>query len=113
MRPREPTISALTIRGDAPRWVTSMPRSEPLTSPPSWRRARLSVVRTVQRWRGETLSYGSSTDLSHGFGEPPSEFSTFSVLPPLVLKKYVVTGLPSNVTTSRAVAAIAASVWGV
>src|SRR3954451_23408220 len=37
------------------------------------------------------------------------EFSTFSVRPPDVEKKYVTTGLPPYVTTSPVVAAMAAS----
>jgi hypothetical protein len=48
-----------------------------------------------QRCFGETLSYSSSTDLSHGFGSVPSVvFSTSSVRPPEVEKKYVGTGVP-------------------
>ena len=49
----------------------------------------------VQRWRGETPSNSSSTDFSHGFGSRPSVvFSTASVRPPEVEKKYVTTGWP-------------------
>ena len=41
-----------------------------------------------QRCLGETLSYGSSTDFSHGCGSSPSDvFSTSSVRPPEVEKK--------------------------
>ena len=41
-----------------------------------------------QRCRGETLSYWSLTDLSHGTGALPSDvFSTSSVRPPEVEKK--------------------------
>jgi hypothetical protein len=37
---------------------------------------------------GETLSYSSTTERSHGFGSVPSVvFSTFSVRPPDVEKK--------------------------
>ena len=49
----------------------------------------------VQRWRGETPSNSSSTDRSHGSGSLPSVvFSTDSVRPPEVEKKYVTTGRP-------------------
>ncbi len=48
-----------------------------------------------QRWCGETVSYGSATLFSHGRGvEPTKLFSMFSVRPPLVEKKKVVTGAP-------------------
>ena len=48
-----------------------------------------------QRWRGDTLSNSSTTDLSHGCGVSPSDvFSTSSVRPPEVEKKYVATGRP-------------------
>ena len=41
-----------------------------------------------QRCRGETLSYWSLTDFSHGTGAVPSDvFSTSSVRPPEVEKK--------------------------
>src|SRR5215218_8005452 len=84
-----------------------MPRKRPLTRPRSLRAACVVVsVCGFQRWRGARSSYGSSTPFSHGFGaEPTNEFSTFSVWPPEVEKKKVVTGWP-------AVAATAASVVG-
>ncbi len=86
--PREPTTSAVMIRGEAPRLVTRMPLNEPWTSPPSLRAADFIVSFVVQRWRGETLSNSSSTDFSHGFGSLPSVvFSTASVRPPEVEKK--------------------------
>ena len=67
-----------------------------------------------QRCLGETLSNGSSTAFSHGLGcEPTNEFSTSSVSPPEVEKKYVVTGCPPKVTTWPVVACTAASVLGV
>ena len=61
------------------------------------RRPRRSVIRIgPQRCCGETLSYSSSTDFSHGCGSSPSDvFSTSSVRPPEVEKKYVATGVPS------------------
>ena len=64
--PREPTTSAVMIRGETPRLVTRMPLNEPLTSPPSFFAAAAIVSFVVQRWRGETLSNSSSTDFSHG-----------------------------------------------
>ena len=88
VRPREPTTSAVTIRGETPRLVTLMPLNLPFTSPPSFFDALAIVGFDVQRWRGETLSNSSSTDTSHGRGSRPSDvFSTDSVLPPLVEKK--------------------------
>ena len=61
-----------------------------------------------QRWRGETSSYSSSTDRSHGSGVVPSAlFSTSSVRPPDVEKKYVATGRPSYVTSWPAVSCVA------
>src|SRR4051794_36637676 len=112
--PFVPTTCARTIRGETPRWTTLMPRKRPLTSPRSLAPACVVVsVCGVQRWRGARSSYGSSTPFSHGFGaEPTNEFSTFSVLPPDVEKKKVVTGWPAYVTTWPAVAATAASVEG-
>ena len=88
VRPREPTTSADTIRGDTPRLVTLMPLNEPWTSEPSFFAAERIVSFVVQRWRGETLSNSSSTDFSHGLGSRPSDvFSTDSVRPPEVEKK--------------------------
>src|SRR6185503_7383716 len=51
--PREPTISAAMIRGEAPRRVTRMPLNEPFTSDPSLREADFIVSLVVHRWRGE------------------------------------------------------------
>src|SRR3954466_11998351 len=112
--PFVPTTCARTIRGETPRWRTLMPLKRPLTSPRSFLAACVVVsVCGFQRWRGARSSYGSSTPFSHGFGaEPTNEFSMFSVLPPEVEKKKVVTGSPAYVTTCPAVAAIAASVVG-
>ena len=65
-----------------------MPLNEPFTSDPSLREADFIVSLVVHRWRGETPSYSSSTDFSHGLGSLPSVvFSTSSVLPPEVEKK--------------------------
>src|SRR3954447_2631676 len=110
--PFVPTTCARTTRGETPRWVTLTPLKRPFTSPRSLACAcEIDSVCGFQRWRGARSSYGSSTPLSHGFGaEPTNEFSTFSVLPPDVEKKKVVTGLPAYVTTWPAVAPIAASV---
>ena len=87
---------AATIRGERPRLTTLMPRNRPFTSPESFAPAVARPIRIgPQRCRGETLSYLSFTDLSHGSGSVPSDvFSTFSVRPPEVEKKYVVTGSP-------------------
>ena len=115
VRPPVPMTSAATIRGDVPRPITSTPRRRPFTSPPSRACAALMLIRIgPQRWRGEASSYGSSTAFSHGSGRSPSDvFSTSSVMPPEVEKKYVVTGEPLWVTTWPRVAATAASVDGV
>src|SRR3954454_1975564 len=53
---REPTTSALMIRGEAPRRVTRMPLNEPFTSDPSLREADFMLSLVFQRCRGETLS---------------------------------------------------------
>ena len=96
VRPLEPTTCARTTRGEKPRCSTLIDRKWPLTSPLSLAPACASVIRYgPHRWRGETESNGSLTPRSHGRGsEPVNEFSTFSVMPPLVEKKYVTTGLP-------------------
>ena len=91
-----------------------MPLNFPCTRPRSFA-CTCAVVSVIgfQRWRGARSSYGSSTPFSHGCGvEPTNEFSMFSVSPPEVEKKYVVTGAPLYVTTWPAVAATAASVVG-
>ena len=86
--PREPTTSALTTRGDTPRLTTRISRSLPFTSEPSFAAALDSDSFFCQRCFGETSSYGSSTDFSHGLGSPPGKpNSTFSVRPPEVEKK--------------------------
>ena len=46
--PREPSTSAATIRGDTPRLSTSIPRNEPLTSPPSRVPAEAKLMLTFQ-----------------------------------------------------------------
>ena len=97
VRPPVPTTSARTIRGERPRRTTLMPLKRPLTSPLSLPPACASVsLIGPQRCFGDTPSYGSATDFSHGFGAVPRlVFSTFSVRPPEVEKKYVTTGSPS------------------
>ena len=93
--PREPTTFAETIRGETPRLVTLIARSFPWTRPPSLRCACASVNVAVHRCFGEVSSYGSSTERRYGWGvEPGKPFSTFSVFPPEVEKKYVTIGLP-------------------
>src|SRR5919201_4434528 len=110
--PPVPITFAVTIRGDTPRRMTRMPFKRPLTSPSSLLAALAMLMRIGrQRCLGETPSYGSLTDFSHGLGSlPVNEFSTFSVRPPDVEKKYVTTGAPSYVTTCPRVAATAAFV---
>ena len=84
-----PTTSAATIRGELPRVSTLTPRKRPLYSPRSFAPAEAMLSRIgPQRWRGETLSYLSSTERSHGSGSVPRPlFSTSSVRPPEVEKK--------------------------
>src|SRR3954452_18176801 len=94
--PFGPTRCARTTRGETPRWTTLMRLNLPCTRPRSFACtcAGVSVI-GFQRWRGAKLSYGSSTPFSHGSApQPTNEFSMFSVLPPEVEKKYVVTGTP-------------------
>src|SRR3954447_8786658 len=100
------------MRGDLPRRFTRMPLKRPLTSPLSLAAALAVLIRIgPQRCLGETPSYGSLTDFSHGFGSlPVNAFSTFSVRPPEVEKKYVTTGAPLYVTIWPAVASTAALV---
>src|SRR3954449_9399632 len=100
------------MRGDLPRRFTRMPLKRPLTSPLSLAAALAVLIRIgPQRCLGDTPSYGSLTDCSHGFGSlPVNAFSTFSVRPPEVEKKYVTTGAPLYVTTWACVAATAALV---
>ena len=88
---------AETIRGERPRLVTRMPLKRPLTRPLSLAPAVARVILIgPQRCLGETSSYGSATDFSHGFGPAPTfVFSTFSVRPPEVEKKKVTTGSPA------------------
>ena len=55
--PREPITSAATIRGEAPRRTTLIPRKRPLTSPRSLLPAPVSDMRIgPQRCLGETSS---------------------------------------------------------
>ena len=94
--PRVPTSVADTTRGETPRCVTLIALNRPRTSPRSRACAWAAVRRNgPQRWRGETSRRGRRRSCSHGLGaEPRNEFSTFSVRPPEVEKKYVTAGLP-------------------
>src|ERR1700689_220649 len=64
--PREPSTSAATIRGEAPRLSTSMPRNEPLTRP---RRRAAALAKLRLTFQLDALvSYASGTPRSHGSG---------------------------------------------
>jgi hypothetical protein len=95
--------------------MTLMPLKRPLTSPLSFAPTCGSVSLVgLQRCFGDTSSYGSATDFSHGFGSVPRlVFSTSSVRPPEVEKKNVTTGSPSYVTTWPRVSVTAWFVDGV
>ena len=83
--PLVPTTCARTTRGDSPRSVTFRRLNAP--GAPSARSRRAAENRTVHRWYGDWLSYGSGTLTSQGFdSEPMNENSTFSVWPPDVEK---------------------------
>jgi hypothetical protein len=72
---------------------TSIPRNPPFTRPFKRVAAAAKLIVTVQAWDGP-LSKGSATPFSHGSGaDPRNTFSTFSVIPPELAKKYVVAGV--------------------
>jgi len=95
VRPLDPSTFAATIRGEAPRRRTSIPSKRPRTSPRSFAAALAKLSVSFHVWRGPR-SYWSTTLRSHGCGcEPMNEFSTSSVRPPELAKKYVIAGSPA------------------
>src|ERR1700689_1140236 len=107
MSPPVPSTCADTIRGDAPRRSTSIPRREPLTRPLRRAVAEAKLMLTLQL--EAALSYGSATACSHGCGaEPGHAFSMSSVIPPELAKKNVIAGWPAYRTIWPAVSATAA-----
>ena len=70
--PREPTTSAVMIRGDTPRFTTRMPLNDALHERAELlRRRRHRQLRTSSDAAARPPSNSSSTDTSHGFGCVP------------------------------------------